>query len=75
MLVVDGAHVFFYKSLREDSTHPVVIGRVGTTSTGHHRLPALQGIFKKFARLASLAAGRNEATAEELAGLGSHFPP
>ena len=28
----------------------------------------VQGIFKKFARLASLAAGRNEATAEELAG-------
>ena len=32
-----------------------------------------QGIFKKFARLASLAAGRNEATAEELAGEGSGF--
>eukprot|EP00913_Durusdinium_trenchii_P033424 g31292.t1 len=29
----------------------------------------LEGIFKKFARLASLAAGRNEATAEELAGM------
>ena len=29
-----------------------------------------QGIFKKFARLAFLAAGRNEATAEELAGEG-----
>ena len=32
-----------------------------------------QGIFKKFARLASLAAGRNEATAEELAGEGLGF--
>ena len=32
-----------------------------------------QGIFKKFARLASLAAGRNEATAEELAGEASLF--
>ena len=33
-----------------------------------------QGIFKKFARLASLAAGRNEATAEELAGYAAlHF--
>ena len=32
-----------------------------------------QGIFKKFARLASLAAGRNEATAEELAGGGNQW--
>lgn len=29
----------------------------------------IEGIFKKFARLATLAAGKNEATAEELAGM------
>eukprot|EP00931_Biecheleriopsis_adriatica_P012932 TRINITY_DN1141_c1_g3_i1.p1 TRINITY_DN1141_c1_g3~~TRINITY_DN1141_c1_g3_i1.p1 ORF type:complete len:873 (-),score=206.02 TRINITY_DN1141_c1_g3_i1:149-2767(-) len=29
----------------------------------------IEGIFKKFAKLASLAAGRNEATEEELAGM------